>query len=257
MFPRRLYMSSRGVSLQSKLTYRRGVRLAGQPDAVVSQLLLQQHPQLHPGNSHQLGLALLVLVRELGQLLTAAGGAGRGRRTLGLLVAGWPFGRRPRRLGADVVAAVVDGLLQREVHARGALLAQGLDRLQQARAMLLIEDADRVEIRIADLLADLKVVVAVVDERLRVLAEVERPQPLDHDVARHGHPGGLTLLARGPRLRPRSFASPPKTVSPLLPLLVALLGRFRFATIRSSIIRCARRRLLLLPSREAALQTTA
>jgi len=89
----------------------------------VSQLLLQQHPQLHPGDSHQLGLALLVLVRELGQLLTAAGGAGRGRRSLRLLVAGWPLGRRPRRLGADVVAAVVVGLLQREVYARGAFLA--------------------------------------------------------------------------------------------------------------------------------------
>lgn len=58
--------------------------------------------------------------------------------------------------------------------------------------MLLIEDADRVEIRIADLLADLKVVVAVVDERFRILAEVERPQPLDHDVARHGHLGALS-----------------------------------------------------------------
>lgn len=87
------------------------------------QLLLQQHPQLHPGNSHQLSLALLVLVRELGQLLTAAGGAGRGRRALRLLVAGWPVGRRPRGLGADIVAAVVVRLLQREVHARGAFLA--------------------------------------------------------------------------------------------------------------------------------------
>jgi len=53
--------------------------------------------------------------------------------------------------------------------------------------MLLIEDADRIEIRIADLLADLKVIVAIIDKRLGVLAEVERPQPLDHDVASHGH----------------------------------------------------------------------
>lgn len=112
-----------GVSLQSKLTYRCGVRLTGQPDAVVSQLLLQQHPQLHPGNSHQLGLALLVLVRELRQLLTAAGGAGRGRRTLRLLIAGWSVGRRSRRLGADIIAAVVVRLLQREVYTRGAFLA--------------------------------------------------------------------------------------------------------------------------------------
>lgn len=171
----------------------------------MSQLLLQQHPQLHPRNSHQLGLALLVLVCELGQLLTAARGTRRGRRSLRLFVAGWPLRRRPRRLGADVVAVTVVCLLQRKVYTRGALLAEGLDRLQQASAVLLIEDADRVEIRIADLLADLKVVVAIVDERLRVLAEVERAQPLDHDVTRHGHLDALVVHAWA-RLRPRSFA---------------------------------------------------
>lgn len=192
------------VSLQSKLTYRCGVRLTGQPNAVVSQLLLQQHPQLHPWNSHQLGLALLILVCELGQLLTAAGGTRRRRCSLRLFVAGWPLGRRPRRLGADVVAVTVVCLLQRKVYTRGALLAEGLDRLQQASAVLLIEDADRVEIRIADLLADLKVVVAIVDKGLRVLAEVKRAQPLDHDVTRHGHLG--TLVYAWARLRPRSFA---------------------------------------------------
>lgn len=200
------------VSPQSKLTYRCGVRLTGQPDAVVPQLLLQQHPQLDPWNSHQLGLALLVLVRELGQLLTAAGRARRGRCSLRLFVAGRPLGRRPRRLGADVVAVTVVRLLQGKVYTRGPLLAEGLDRLQQTSAVLLIEDADRVEIRIADLLADLKVVVAIVDEGLRVLAEVERAQPLDHDITRHGHISGAPLARTrvGPGYAPalvRSFSN--------------------------------------------------
>jgi len=121
--------------------------------------------------------------------------------------------------------------------------------------MLLIEDADRVEIRIADLLADLKVVVAVVDERLRVLAEVERPQPLDHDVACHGHPGALSRRSRvGPdyaparSLRFKTRAFPPATLLVAIPSDDSVPRRSHF------IIRCARRRLL--PSRVAALQTT-
>ncbi|KYQ53185.1 hypothetical protein ALC60_07916 [Trachymyrmex zeteki] len=98
--------------------------------------------------------------------------------------------------------------------------------------MLLIEDADRIEIRIADLLADLKVVVAVIDKRLRVLAEVERPQPLDHDVACHGHLDALTLYARGPRLRPRSFVSLQNRLSFCSSRFSSShLRRFRFATI--------------------------
>lgn len=40
--------------------------------------------------------------------------------------------------------------------------------------MGLVEHTDRVEIGIADLFAYLKVVVAVVDERLGILAQMER-----------------------------------------------------------------------------------
>lgn len=111
--------------------------------------------------------------------------------------------------------------------------------------MLLIKDADRIEIRIADLLADLKVVVAVVDERLRVLAEVERSQPLDHDVTRHGH--GWIVVARVARARLPTARSPP--------FATPLPDDPDFATVTAFIIRCARRRLL--PSRVAALQATA
>ncbi|OAD58513.1 hypothetical protein WN48_11014 [Eufriesea mexicana] len=53
--------------------------------------------------------------------------------------------------------------------------------------MSLVENTDSVQIGIADLLTDLKVVVAVVDERLRILTQVKRAQPLNHNVASHRH----------------------------------------------------------------------
>ncbi|KYN35473.1 hypothetical protein ALC56_10030 [Trachymyrmex septentrionalis] len=84
--------------------------------------------------------------------------------------------------------------------------------------MLLIEDADRIEIRIADLLANLKVIVAVIDKRLGVLAEMERPQPLDHDVACHGHLDAFSRCTRvGPATTPPLVCLSSKPSFPVAP----------------------------------------
>ncbi|KAJ8881994.1 hypothetical protein PR048_018482 [Dryococelus australis] len=151
--------------------------LATEPDAVLGQLLLKQQLELYPRYLDELRLAFLVLVEVLAELLGAARRR-RGRRAAaGARRRRAPLARRrPRRPGARAVALALfvhcRRLLQREVHRRRALLPQRPHRVQQAAAVRRIEHADGVQ-----------VVVAVVDERLRVLAQVQRAQPFHHDVA--------------------------------------------------------------------------
>lgn len=78
-------------------------------------------------------------------------------------------------------------ILEGEVDTGGSLLAEPLHRLQQSQPVRLLQHTYGVQVWLAYLLAYLEVVVAVVEERLRVLPEVEAPQPLHDYVARRRH----------------------------------------------------------------------
>lgn len=60
--------------------------------------------------------------------------------------------------------------------------------------MGLIKDANRIQIRITDLFAYFKVVIAIVDEGLGVLTEMQGPQPLHNNIARNRHLDRVTTI---------------------------------------------------------------
>lgn len=114
--------------------------------------------------------------------------AGRARRIQILVVA-----VRQRADDVRVRAA------QHKVHAGRAVLAQLSHALQQLVPVLRRLHADCVQIGVAHLLADLQIVVAVVEKTFGVLGQAEGAQPLAHDVA-GGHraePRCPADLARG------------------------------------------------------------
>lgn len=86
-------------------------------------------------------------------------------------------------------------VVQLKVDAGRTLLAQQPHALEQLAPVGRILYADRVQIGIADLLADLQIVVPIVEEAFRVLAQPEGAQPLAHDVA-HRHPVASTFRLR-------------------------------------------------------------
>jgi hypothetical protein len=164
----------------------------------VGQFFSEEHLQLEPGYLDQFGLALFVLVQILGDFLAAVGGDGRRAAPERLLLG--PARGRPRRPSTHIVTQtlLVDGgtLLQGEVNGGGAFLAQSPHRLQQPAPVHGVENADGVQIGVAHLLADLQVIVAVVDETLGVLAEVQGSQPFGHDVAGHDDDTGTPLATK-------------------------------------------------------------
>ena len=87
-----------------------------------------------------------------------------------------------RTAGARVV-----GLFQSEVHCRAPFLAQNLHRSQQLVPVCRFVHFDRVQIILADLLTHLQVVVPVIHERLRVVDQIERAEPVFDDVVSFSH----------------------------------------------------------------------
>lgn len=136
-------------------------------DAVADQFIPDHDLELQFGVAHQLPAA------GCGRL--AAGDPGRG----------WPG----RRLW-----------LQSEVEAggRGVLLPQPAHSLLDAAAVRGSQHPDSVQVGVPDLFTHLQVVIAVVHERLGVLRELQRLQPLVHDVGAHGGPGTPPFVARPP-----------------------------------------------------------
>lgn len=182
-------VSTISIKLQ---THRSRIWLIAQSDAVLLEFLPKKHLELNPRYPDEFRLALFVLIQVPREFLSTPGtGGSRGTPAEDVLVGHPPGGRSRRpRTGTVTLALFLDGLrlLQGEVDGSGSLLAQSPHRLQETVPVLGVEDSDRVQVGVPHLFTNLQIVVAIVQEGLGVLAEVERPQPFDDDVAvaRHG-----------------------------------------------------------------------
>jgi len=93
--------------------------------------------------------------------------------------------------GQDLVAAAQGlGIVDQDIDNGGALLPQHAHTLQQLAPVRGIVHSDCVQVDLPDLLADLQLIVAVLQEALAVVGQSDGAQPLADDVVvRHGGAG--------------------------------------------------------------------
>ena len=119
-----------------------------------------------------------------------ARGFGFGSASLSWFSACWPPSPSPSVdacPGRSPGAWHVVGFFQSKVNGRAPFLAQNLHCFQKRLSVRRLSHVNRVQIILSDLLTHFQVVVAVIDERLRVVHEVQWTKPVLYDVVPLSH----------------------------------------------------------------------